>query len=58
MEPWPSGLRRTPGKRVGVLPLEGSNPSGSAIYPLLKVALHEVLVRRTKKALPTWAALF
>jgi hypothetical protein len=29
-EGWPSGLRRTPGKRVGVLPLAGSNPAPSA----------------------------
>ena len=30
-EGWPSGLRRTPGERVGALPLVGSNPTPSAI---------------------------
>ena len=29
-EGWPSGLRRTPGERVGALPLVGSNPTPSA----------------------------
>jgi hypothetical protein len=30
LEGWPSGLWRTPGKRVGALPLVGSNPTPSA----------------------------
>ena len=33
-EGWPSGLRRTPGERVGALPLVGSNPTPSATFPV------------------------